>query len=157
MGSETVEIREFASYGYQVDSSLGKLTAIAVGTAFVSLPLSGIFTEWFLLLLLIPAGIFIYIKRTGISKPLLIGSRYLIVGDRIVYYQNVTQARLDEEKQTLTISTDRSKNLVIAAEKFPTNARKTYKIKANKTAKFEKVTGRILDRLRVAAPEILVP
>jgi hypothetical protein len=151
-----MENREFAAYGYQVDGSLGKLTGIAVGTAFMSWPLSGIFSAWCLLLLVVPLCIFIYVKRSGCNKPLLIGSRYLIVGDRIVYYQNITQARLDEEKQTLTISSDRCKNLIIAADKFPTNARKTDKIKANKTAKFEKVTGRILDRLRVAAPEILV-
>lgn len=156
MGAEQTEIREFASYGYQVDSRMNTLVSIAVLSAFIAIPCAGIFTPWFLLLLLIPAGIFIYVKRTGISKPLLIGSRYLIVGDRIVYYQNVTQARLDEEKQTLTLSSDRCKNLVIAAEKFPTNARKSEKIKINKTAKFEKVTGRILDRLRLAAPDVLV-
>lgn len=151
-----MENREFASYGYQVDGRMNMLITIAVLSAFIAIPCTGIFTPWFLLLLLIPVAVFVYVKRTGCNKPLMIGSRYLIVGDRILYYQNVTQARLDGDKQTLTISSDRCKNLVIAAEKFPTNARKTDKIKINKTAKFEKVTGRILDRMRVAAPDVLV-
>lgn len=151
-----MENREFASYGYQVDSSMNTLTCIAVVCTFVAIPCTAIFSPWFLLLLSVPVGIFVYVRRSGCNKPLLIGGRYLIVGDRIVYYQNVSRARLDKEKQTLTISADRNRNIVIAAEKFPTNARKPDKIRINKTAKFEKVTERIIARLRTASPDTVI-
>ena len=50
----------------------------------------------------------------------------------------------------------RGKSLVIAADKFPTNARKDFMIKANKTAKFDKVTEKIIARLRAASPDIVI-
>lgn len=147
-----MENREFATYGYQVDGSMTTLTGVAIGSIFLAIP-AGIFSPWFFLLLFVPVGIFVYVKRSGCNKPLMIASRYLILGDRILYYRNVSRASLDKVKQTLTISYDRGKNLIIAADKFPTNARKPDKIRINRTAKFEKVSERIIARLRSVSPE----
>jgi hypothetical protein len=150
-----MEPREFAIYGYQLDNRMNKLVGVAIGAVFVAIPCAA-YSRWFLLLLLVPVGVFVYIKRSGIARPLLIASRYVILGDRIIYYRNVTRACLDKEKQTLTINPARGAELVISAEKFPTNARKPDKIRINKTAKFEKVADKIIARLRETSPEIVI-
>jgi hypothetical protein len=147
---------EFATYGYQVDNTMNKLVGAAIGAVFLAMPLAASLSVWFLLLLLIPVGVFVYVKRSGCNKPLLIASRYLILDDRIVYYQNVSHAHLNKEKQTLTIYSDRGKNLVIAADKFPTNARKPDKIRINKSAKFEKISERIITKLQSVSPDIVI-
>ncbi|HIJ80899.1 MAG TPA: hypothetical protein HPP76_04240 [Desulfuromonadales bacterium] len=151
-----MEIREFASYGYEADGTMKKLVLAAIISGLVTMVCVANISPWFLFGLLIPIGIVIQIKRGGYSKPLVIGSRYLILGERIVYYRTITQARLDKEKQTLTITPHHGQPFVIAAEKFPTGARKDFKIKANRTAKFDKVSGRILERLNEASPEIVI-
>lgn len=148
------ESREFAAYGYQLDNTLNTLGCAVILAVFSAIGCTAFFrSPWFLLLLLVPLGIVVYIKRSGCSKPLLIASRYLILGDRILYFGSVSSARLDKEKQTLTLTARRGAPLVIAADKFPTNARKADKIRVNKGAKFDKVTERIITRLRVAAPD----
>jgi len=147
--------RPLASYGYQLDNTLNKLGCAVVLTVFSAIGCTAFFhSPWFLLLLLVPVGILVYIKRSGCSKPLLITSRYLILGDRIMYFGNVTRASLDKEKQTLTISTDKGRSLTITADKFPTNARKPDKIRLNRSAKFDKVSGRIMARLRAVSPDL---
>ena len=143
-----------ASYGYLLGNTLNKLIASAIVSVFVALACSAALSPWFLLLLLTPVGIFVYIKRSGCSKPLLITSRYLILGDRIMYFGTVTRASLDKEKQTLTIIADKGRSLTIAADKFPTNARKPDKIRINRSAKFDKVSERIMARLRVVSPDL---
>jgi hypothetical protein len=151
-----MENREFATYGYETGKTMNNLVVTAVVSVFVAIGCSAALSPWFMLLLLVPVGIFVYVRRSGISKPLLIASRYLILGERIIYYQNVTQARLDKTKQTLTINSGKGGNLVITADKFPTNARKPDKIRINKTAKFEKVTSRIIESLKAASPDIVI-
>ena len=148
------ENREFAAYGYQSGTTMNTLGIIVILAVFFALGCSAFFrTPWFLLLLVVPVGVFVYVKRTGCDKPLLIAGRYLILGERIVYYGSVVRASLDKERQTLTITAKRGLPVVIAAEKFPTNARKPDKIRINKSAKFYKVAERILTRLRAAAPD----
>jgi len=151
-----VEPREFATYGYQLDNSQNTLTGVAIGSLFLAVACAAGLSRWFLLLLLVPTGIFVYIRRSGISRPLLIGSRYLILGDRILYYRNVDRAVLDQSRQTLSISSDKGRSIVICAEKFPTNARKADKIRINKGAKFEKVADKILTRLRETSPDCVI-
>jgi len=148
------ESREFAAYGYQTGTTMNILVGVAIGSVFVTIPCAAGLSPWFLLLLLVPVAIFIHIKRSGCDKPLMIASRYLILGDRIMYFGSVASARLDKEKQTLTLTARRGAPLVIAADKFPTNARKADKIRVNKGAKFDKVTDRIITRLRAAAPDV---
>jgi hypothetical protein len=151
-----VETREYAVYGYMLDNRVSNLTLIAVLCFFSAIGCTAAISLWCLILLLVPVGIAIYIKKSGYSKPLLIGSRYLILGDRIIYYRNVSRAFIDKDAQTLTVVCERGQPLVISAEKFPTNARKPDKIRINRTAKFEKVAGRIIDRLKEAAPDAIV-
>ena len=92
----------------------------------------------------------------GRSGTLALGPRYLVCGDDIVYYANVTQLTLLEAQGALKLKTASGKSFSIEREKFPTNARKTHKIAANKAAKFNKVTARIIDKVRRAAPAVVV-
>ena len=55
----------------------------------------------------------------------------------------------------LTLFSEKGKRLTVEAEKFPTNARKDFKIKANKTAKFDKACEKILARLSGVTPDII--
>jgi hypothetical protein len=151
-----MEPREFAVYGYLVDNTMNKLVGVAIGSIFLAIPCAAGISGWFLLLLLVPVGVGIYIKYSGCDKPLVIASRYLILGDRIIYYRNVARASLDKSAQTLTITPERGGALVITAEKFPTNARKPDKIRINKTAKFEKVADKIIARLRESSPDVVI-
>ncbi len=108
-----------------------------------------------LLGLLLPVGIAIHLIRLGMRKTLIIAPRYLIVGDGIIYYSSVAKAQLDRKRQVLTLFSEKGKRLTVEAEKFPTNARKDFKIKANKTAKFDKACEKILARLSGVTPDII--
>jgi hypothetical protein len=85
-------------------------------------------------------------------KRLLVGPRYLICGGRIVYYGNVARLALDRKAGRLTLTCGDGQTLVVEADKFPTNARKSHKVAANKAAKFAKVAERIVDKVRSASP-----
>jgi len=150
-----VESREFALYNYQAGGNAKNLLIVAaIAGVILAVFSAATFSRWGLLFLLLPAGIIIHLLRAGYDKALLIGNRYLILGSSILYFANVASARLDKAAQTLTLVSVRGRRLVIAAEKFPTNARKTDKIRINRTAKFEKVTEKIIARLKAVSPGI---
>ena len=88
----------------------------------------------------------------GRPRTLALGSRYLVCGDDIVYYANVTQLTLSEVQGRMDLATAGGKVFSIERDKFPTSARKTAKVAANKAAKFSKVTAKIIDKVRRAAP-----
>lgn len=94
-----------------------------------------------------------FFNRTG---TLSVGPRYLVCGPNIVYYANVTHATLSEAGGRLDIVTNGGKTFSIEREKFPTNARKAPKVAANKAAKFGKATGKIIDKIRRAAPNAVI-
>jgi len=88
----------------------------------------------------------------GGDRTLCVGPRYLICGEEIVYYANVTQLKLSEAAGSLSLQTASGKTLLIERAKFPTNARKANKIAANQAAKFNKVSAKIVDKVRRASP-----
>ena len=97
--------------------------------------------------LVVPAIVYFSGGRT-----LKMGPRYFICGDRLIYYANVRQADLSEAEGRLVLSMRQGAPFVIERGKFPTNARKKDKIAANQAAKFNKVTARIVEKVRRAAP-----
>ena len=113
----------------------------------ISLALAKLLFPFGLLALVIPVFAFF-----GGAKTLSVGPRYLVCGDHIVYYANVTQLQLSEAEGVLSLQTSGGKPFVIEREKFPTNARKANKVAANKAAKFNKVTAKIIDKVRRASP-----
>jgi hypothetical protein len=87
-------------------------------------------------------------------RMLYLGPRYLICGDVIIYYGNVVRMELKETEGTLKLVTASRQTFVIERANFPTQARKSHKITANKAAKFTKATRRIIDRIQRAAPQV---
>lgn len=151
-----METKGPAAFKYQVagSSPVGLVVVLIVSLFVISIGAANVST-WMLLGSVVPLGIGIHLIRLGTRKALLIAPRYLIVGEQIVYYATVAKAVVDRQRQTLTLVSDKGKRLVIEAERFPTNARKDFKIKANKTAKFDKVVAKILPRLSGVTPEFI--
>ena len=100
----------------------------------------------------LPACIVPLIAFFGGARTLCVGPRYLICGDEIVYFANVTQVKLSKAAGSLSLQTASGKTLLIERAKLPTNARKANKIAANQAAKFNKVSAKIVDLVRRAAP-----
>jgi hypothetical protein len=98
-------------------------------------------------------ALIIYSAVVAPKKKILLGVRYLLCGNTILYYRNVRRMKLSEGKE-LTLFWGESKFLKVEQERFPTNARKSEKIAKNKTAKFEKVSRKIIDRVLLASPDV---
>ncbi len=151
-----METKEPAAFKYKTDERSNATAVVAVITAtFLSIIGIANFGGWFLPILLVPLSIAIYLIKEGMAKGLVIAPRYLILGDSILYYSTVTKAQLDSQRQILTLISERGKRLTIEAERFPTNARKEFKIKANRTAKFDKAVEKILARISGVTPDII--
>lgn len=151
-----METKGPAAFKYKAEgSSNAGLVATLITSIIVSIIGAANFGAWWLLGLLLPLGIAIYLIREGMRKTLIIAPRYLIVGDGIIYYSSVAKAQLDRKRQVLTLFSEKGKRMTVEAEKFPTNARKDFKIKANKTAKFDKACEKILARLSGVTPDII--
>ena len=127
----------------------GKRKAFLVASLILALVLA---------ILAFPAGLLAcivpLIAYFGGPRTLCVGPRYLICGDEIVYYANVKQLKLSEAAGSLSLQTASGKTLLIERAKFPTNARKANKIAANQAAKFNKVSAKIVDKVRRAAPAL---
>lgn len=151
-----METKGPAAFKYKAEgSSNAGLVATLITSIIVSIIGAANFGAWWLLGLLLPLGIAIYLIREGMRKTLIIAPRYLIVGDGIIYYSSVAKAQLDRKRQVLTLFSEKGKRMTVEAERFPTNARKDFKIKANKTAKFDKACEKILARLSGVTPDII--
>jgi len=151
-----METKGPAAFKYKVEGgSNAGLVSVLITSLFVSIICAANFGAWFAWGLLLPLGIAVYLAREGMRKALIIAPRYLIVGDGIIYYSSVVKAQLDRRKQVLTLVSEKGKRMTVEAERFPTNARKDFKIKANKTAKFDKVCEKILPRLSGVTPDII--
>lgn len=87
------------------------------------------------------------------KREIRLGVRYAIVGNTIVYFRNVRKMELKAGHE-LTLHWGKDRSLKIEQSRFPTNARKQEKIAKNKAAKFEKVSGKIIDRVLRTAPTV---
>lgn len=120
----------------------GAALALAVVMLFVAIPVA------------VFATIVALVAFFARGRALAVGPRYLICGDEIVYYANVTQMALNESAGLLELTLANGKRFTLEREKFPTGARKAHKIAANQAAKFNKVSARIVDKVRRARPEL---
>ena len=101
------------------------------------------------LALLIPLAIYL-----STPKMLYVGPRYLICGQRIVYFGNVSAITLDESGGRLRLESVSGSPFLLERDKFPSNARKSDKIAANKAKKFEKVSARVIEMIVKISPEV---
>jgi hypothetical protein len=85
-------------------------------------------------------------------KQLCVGPRYVICGNKILYYANIEKVTLERGEGRLTLLSSTGQVLELEQDRFQTNARKPDKIAAHKAARFNKVALKIVDRVRSAAP-----
>lgn len=148
------ETASFAVFKYQH----GTATALSprrrqaiIATLVLAAIGSIVFFPFGLALFLVPA-----IIRVTVARQLLLGPRYLICGEAIVYYGNVDQVLVDRSSGKLTLVCAGNRRFAIERDKFPTNARKAHKIAANRHAKFDKVAEKLIDKVRHASPAVQV-
>jgi hypothetical protein len=105
-----------------------------------------------------PAGVAVFfaplLVYISAARKLSLGTRYLLCGNDIVYYGNVTRLALSEKEGKLSVRSANGKTFVLERERFPTGARKADKIKKNRAAKFGKVAAKIVDKVRKASPAV---
>ena len=106
--------------------------------------------------MVVPIIIAIVNARSASINIILIGARYLIAGNTVVYYSNIEKAKLGRAKKIFTITTEQGRTPEIKADNFPTNARKPDKIQKNKTAKFNKTVEKIEAILKELSPGIMM-
>ena len=148
MGQEPPGLAEFK---YE-DGARAPLTPLRLTIAAASLALAAVAA-----LVAIPLSVFLcvvgFVALLARNRRLSVGPRYLICGKDIIYYGNVTQVALDEAAGRLDLILANGKRFSLIREKFPTRARKPHKVAANQAAKFNKVTARVIDKVRRANPE----
>ena len=86
------------------------------------------------------------------KRQISLGPRFVVCGDRVAYYKNVRRMVL--RPGHLTLFWGNKQTLVVEQERFPTNARKSHKISANKAQKFAKVSYKIIDRVLAESPSV---
>jgi hypothetical protein len=122
---------------------------------------------WLGILALVPLGIFLagppgfMLAIAGLflagflwpKRRISVGTRYLVCGNTVLYYANIRRMELHHGNY-LILHSGKDSVFRLERDRFPTNARKTDKISKNKAIKFEKVSGRIIERVLHAAPTV---
>lgn len=143
---------EFIQFKYQhtdaVTRSPQRLAIFGV-TLLVALIIAKYAFPFGLIALTVPLILWFAGKRL-----LQLGPRYLLCGSQIVYYANVRSLTLSRARGTLHIKTANGQSWTLERDKFPTGARREPKITANKTAKFDKVSEKIAEKVRKANPGV---
>lgn len=128
----------------------GKRMTVFFVTLILAMIVAKLFFPFGVPALFIPLAVFF-----GGKKTLSIGPRYLICGNQIVYYANVTQLKLFEAEGRLSLQMANGNVVSIDRKKFPSNARKEHKVAANKAAKFNRVTAKIIEKVRRVSPALV--
>lgn len=98
-------------------------------------------------------------SRDDYKAKIILYERYFMVNSNYIHYLGINKIEKDDKKGRLVVKYfigDKKEGVVIKREKFPTNARKDFKIEANRRAKFEKVSEKIISYAKAANPDIEV-
>lgn len=133
------------AHGGRVLLSKPRKLAFFVSLMFALICVKILFPFGFLALAL-PAYVYL-----GGVRTLKIGPRYLICGERIVYYANVKRLVHDEVAGTLNLIIGLKTNLLIERKRFKGGAGRG----KDKGASFAEVAAMVSERVRQAAPEAL--
>ena len=143
---------EFATFKYQ-HADRAELSPPRRRLIYVSLGLATMAS-----LLAFPFGALLFVVPlvAWLSAPrqLQLGPRYLLCGKAIVYYANVKKLSLSKTKGSIRLQSANGQVFVLERDKFPTGARKTDKIAKNKAAKFDKVSSKIVEKVRKASGDV---
>lgn len=146
---------EFATFKYQHTDGVSRskqrtmFAAASLAVAVVAIALTG--SPAAMGLLVVPA-----IAWFSVPRQLLLGPRYLLCGNAIVYFGNVKRMTLTRSQGKLRLECVNGKAFVLERDKFPTGARKKDKIAKNKAKKFDKVSGKIIDKVRAASANVVM-
>lgn len=132
----------------------GPLMLIAVALAIGIAIAGAAYSPFFFALMIVPAAMIIIRSFRPSPNVIVVGARYCVVGPAVVYYQNLTAARVDPEGRVLTLKSGDGRTVEIRADRFPTNAQKPDKIALNRKAKFDKVAQKVMARVKERAPSV---
>jgi hypothetical protein len=88
----------------------------------------------------------------GLNKCIVLDSKFMIIGDRIIWYHNIEKVYLNKNGLTLKIIVNDSIDCTISYANFPTAAHKPDKITKNKVNKFFKVSNKIIEKVKTIVP-----
>ncbi len=145
---------EFATFKYQHSDSVvrSKQRMLFAGASLVVALLATVIAFPFgAVLLLVPL-----IAWFSAPRQLLLGPRYLLCGNAIVYFGNVKRMTLAPAQGKLRLECTNGKAFVLERDRFPTAARKSDKIAKNKAKKFDKVSGKIMEKVRAASANVVL-
>ena len=145
-----MDLRKFSAFKYRHDGQ-GCVSAKRRSAVWITLGLS-VLTSFFFFpfgCFALPLPLIIYLTK---PKMLYIGPRYLICGGTIIYFGNVNAMALDESSGTLSLAPANAHRFKLERDKFPTSARKAFKVKANQAAKFNKVSAKLIQKVLKASP-----
>lgn len=145
---------EFAAFKYQHSDSVirsKQRVLFACASLVVALLATVIVFPGGAILLLVPL-----IAWFAAPRQLLIGPRYLLCGNAIVYFGNVKRMTLTRSQGKLRLECTNGKTFVLERDKFPTGARKSDKIAKNKAKKFDKVSGKIMEKVRATSANVVL-
>lgn len=99
-----------------------------------------------------------FLKGIGKSNhKIFIGNRYVIIGEKIIYYNNLAGIQISGDGSRIyEMISKTNKSYKIELDRFPTNARKSWKIEKNKKDKFEKITTKISNNIQKRAPHVSI-
>lgn len=92
-------------------------------------------------------------------RELEIHERYLICGRHCIHFGNIEALHMHTPKGKMRIIYNIGNNkraFILDREKFPTNARKDFKIAANKQKKFDDISQKIIESAYQINPELIV-
>lgn len=101
--------------------------------------------------LVVAAVLALVVFKVAPKRQISLGPRFVVCGNRVAYYKNVRRMVLRPGHLTLSWEDGA---LVVEQSRFPTNARKQHKISANKAAKFQKVSSKIIERVIAESPGV---
>ncbi len=141
--------KKFAVIKYDHGERVGLSTARKLCfVVFVVLALGSVF-------IFFPASIFLGVAAAFAAKQpkeIYVGPRYLICGNKVLYYANIQKVILERDVGQLTLESSTGQVLMLDQYRFQSNARKLDKIAAHKEARFNKVALKIVDRVQRASP-----
>ncbi len=84
-------------------------------------------------------------------RQLLLGPRYLLCGNAIVYYANVKRMTLSPTLGKLRLECTNGMAFVLERQRFPRRVRTTEKLIRNRATRFDNLSTRIIGHVRAAS------
>lgn len=155
----------FASYGYTkptVDngrSSIVMLYILTSATIFILLFYLSIYLEadglFIIAFFYLMVSIIGYNKVKNLSKEIIVGSKFLIEGNSVIYFKNLSEITVNYRLGIFSLLSS-TKKLDIHRRHFPTESSKTHKIKISQKKKFKTISAKIHKKIIAAYPTLKV-